>query len=1295
MKSKVTVIAMLFSLAILGQLSSAQLLNEEFDYTAGDSLNGIHNWIVQPTASYVNTIKVVSPGLTYTGYPSKIGNAAFVDTTGQDIFRNFPKVTSGSVYAAMLVNFSKATTTGEYFLHLNDSGTFGFLGRVFAKLSGNDVVFGLLKGSTGTNVYTTTTYALNTTHLLILKYTFNSGSTTDDSVYLYLNPAITGTEPAPALRFGSTNTDFVKLDQINLRQGGATNAPKVTVDGIRVDTTWLGVLGIPTASGKIYSIGTGNVPGETEHYATLKAAMDSIKAHINEVTEDRYYYITSDLTEPSNVSIAGNTGGKTITFKPYLGVTPTITFTQTTDNVGLSGGFVIGVKDLVTTSSTNYGVTLNDSTQNIVIDGSNTAGGKTRDLTIKTAAGVHANTNPIRIFGNTNNITIKNTIVSTGQSVTYAILTTVRNSTTAGYIGNYVPDNITIDNCDVTNTLSGSGQAIAISNSGTPTAFPTGVVFSNNKVTARTRGIFLNYSGNTAIYGNDISVTQTSTGNLSEGIYALTIGSNSNVTNIYNNKIQVLSTANTTAGTYGILGIYVGSQGTYNVYNNTVTGFVFPNLAQGIFAGIYVSTATVNGVTANVYHNSVFMANGSNTAGATPPIQTAFYLNLSGASGTKVANVKNNIFVNLESDYTTYAMYVPSTNLGTFNSNYNSVHTSGGSAMVGKYGATDCATLANWVTASTQDSNSVSGDPGFISDADLHIKETLYPVSKVSNAGTPIAEVTTDIDGNARSATTPDIGADEYTANPLVPSAGFLVTPKNYNFGNVWKDSTKTDSVTVTNTGNALALTIDSVTSSNPLFTVTPTSGTIDTNKTKMFVIKFSPTAKGAQSGNIVFYHNAGVKKDTLFVSGTGIIKEAIFKSTPVSLSFQGVLAGSSKKDSIVVENTGTDSLHITGVVSTDADFTVTPTSAHMAAAQTMKFYITFAPTTSTAKAASIVFTSNVAAGKDTVRVYGSVAKLVTITEARKDANNDLIPDYSLTKDTLVIYGVVTSPNFQLSGTSYYIQDAGAGINVFSFNPAGTTFDRGDSIMVIGTIAQFRGLTEIMPLTVGSAHLTAVKKGAAIPAAKRLTSKEFVLNAEKYEGQLVEVDSLIKSHGTWPATGVNSSVYVTNVAKTDTIQLFIDADTQLDGRTEPKYPINVVGLVVQYSSGSTVVNNGYELVPRDSADIKEITIVGVSDPLAGIPDHFELYNNFPNPFNPSTTIRFGLPEASSVSLKIYDAIGREVASLVNENLAAGFHNIQWNARTMASGVYYYRITANATGGTRQSFTNVKKLLLVK
>ncbi len=88
------------------------------------------------------------------------------------------------------------------------------------------------------------------------------------------------------------------------------------------------------------------------------------------------------------------------------------------------------------------------------------------------------------------------------------------------------------------------------------------------------------------------------------------------------------------------------------------------------------------------------------------------------------------------------------------------------------------------------------------------------------------------------------------------------------------------------------------------------------------------------------------------------------------------------------------------------------------------------------------------------------------------------------------------------------------------------------------------------------------------------------------------------------------------------------------------------------------------------------------------PIDFELAQNYPNPFNPTTTIRFSIPAPTDVQLKVYDVSGREVATLTDGLLASGSHEVEWDARNFASGVYMYRLTAG-------EFTSVKQLTLLK
>lgn len=121
--------------------------------------------------------------------------------------------------------------------------------------------------------------------------------------------------------------------------------------------------------------------------------------------------------------------------------------------------------------------------------------------------------------------------------------------------------------------------------------------------------------------------------------------------------------------------------------------------------------------------------------------------------------------------------------------------------------------------------------------------------------------------------------------------------------------------------------------------------------------------------------------------------------------------------------------------------------------------------------------------------------------------------------------------------------------------------------------------------------------------------------------------------------------------------------------------------------------------PVDSVVYLQTAIAPLIDPLAfppgsmdnETPKVFSLSQNYPNPFNPSTTIEFDLPEQSLVTLKVYDMIGREVATLLDqEEVSEGKHDIEFAAATLASGVYFYRIVAN-----EGQFRQVRKMLMMK
>lgn len=100
-----------------------------------------------------------------------------------------------------------------------------------------------------------------------------------------------------------------------------------------------------------------------------------------------------------------------------------------------------------------------------------------------------------------------------------------------------------------------------------------------------------------------------------------------------------------------------------------------------------------------------------------------------------------------------------------------------------------------------------------------------------------------------------------------------------------------------------------------------------------------------------------------------------------------------------------------------------------------------------------------------------------------------------------------------------------------------------------------------------------------------------------------------------------------------------------------------------------------------------LNIVNVDEDIS-LPETFELYQNYPNPFNPLTIIQFRIPNSEFVSLKVYDVIGNEVATLVDEYKPAGMHNVQFTMNNLTSGVYFYQLKAG-------SFTETKKMILIK
>jgi hypothetical protein len=115
-------------------------------------------------------------------------------------------------------------------------------------------------------------------------------------------------------------------------------------------------------------------------------------------------------------------------------------------------------------------------------------------------------------------------------------------------------------------------------------------------------------------------------------------------------------------------------------------------------------------------------------------------------------------------------------------------------------------------------------------------------------------------------------------------------------------------------------------------------------------------------------------------------------------------------------------------------------------------------------------------------------------------------------------------------------------------------------------------------------------------------------------------------------------------------------------------------------SGKIVNNGGTTSRPPITTDVKELNIT--------LPEQYSLQQNYPNPFNPSTSLTFQVPMQASVTMKVFDVLGKEVATLVNEVKPAGSYSVTWNAAGLGSGMYFCKMQSG-------SFTATKKMILVK
>lgn len=171
---------------------------------------------------------------------------------------------------------------------------------------------------------------------------------------------------------------------------------------------------------------------------------------------------------------------------------------------------------------------------------------------------------------------------------------------------------------------------------------------------------------------------------------------------------------------------------------------------------------------------------------------------------------------------------------------------------------------------------------------------------------------------------------------------------------------------------------------------------------------------------------------------------------------------------------------------------------------------------------------------------------------------------------------------------------------------------------------------------------------------------------------------------------VNFTANVTPVPSSGTIGLTFSQSTvsTFPGSTEIAYQVSGDVPLGNYTINVTGTENNNVRIHTRSFQLVVTNTVGVHQTETEIPEEYSLYQNFPNPFNPTTEIKFSLPVDTKISLKVFDVLGNDIYELAEGFMKSGNHSIIFDASRLPSGVYFYSLRT-------EGFVSTRRMLLVK
>jgi hypothetical protein len=375
------------------------------------------------------------------------------------------------------------------------------------------------------------------------------------------------------------------------------------------------------------------------------------------------------------------------------------------------------------------------------------------------------------------------------------------------------------------------------------------------------------------------------------------------------------------------------------------------------------------------------------------------------------------------------------------------------------------------------------------------------------------------------------------------------------------------------------------------------------------------------------------------------------FSMTPPSIGFGIVQLGNSKVDSVTITNPGTDTLLILTASTDDLEFSVLPTADTISPGGSAKFYITFTPTTFGSKVGNGIFIHNAADSPDSLQVTGiGSAVTIMLTNVVSSGWNMIsapLVDEDMRKTTL--FPTAISEAFTYQG-SYTYEDT-----VIPLKGYFLKFPSDQPINMIG----YEQTNGIVPISQGWNMIGSLSVPIPISSITSeppgiITSQFFGFDNYGYRNE----DTIMPFKGYW-------------------------------------LKVSSAGTLILYAAQTAeVIAKGTIKIVPTSEQPPSAPEGNIASELA-IPKEYGLEQAYPNPFNPTTTIKYQLPSDSKVCLKVYNPLGQVIYVLVDETQTASYKSIEWNAAVIASGVYFYQLEATSLSDPSKSFKQVKKMLLVK